>query len=56
MHNNIVYIEILSKVHLSSFTRMASVDSEIMAKIQGLGRLTEVNLMSLDVRIGLALR
>lgn len=58
MQNNLryVYIEISHKIHLPSFTRMGTVDSEIMAKIHGLGSLTMVNTMPVGVRIALVLR
>ena len=54
MHSNLshAYIEILYKVHLASFTRIGTVDIEIW----GLGSLTEVNIMSVRARPGLALR
>ena len=50
-----VYIEILYKVQLTSFTRIGTVDPEIVTKIWGLGGLTEVNTMPVGVRTVVAL-
>lgn len=45
MYNNLryVYTEILYKVYLASFTRMGTVDSEIVPKIFGTLSWTEIN-------------
>jgi hypothetical protein len=48
--------EILSTVYLSSFTNMGTIGSEIVPMFQGLGRLTEVNITSVEVMLGLVLR
>ena len=50
-----VYIEILYKVQLASFTRIGTVDPEIVTKIWGLGGLTEVSIMPVGVRTVVAL-
>lgn len=58
MYNNLrhVYIGILYKVHLASFTRMDAVDSETVPKILGIASLTETDITPVGVRISLDLR
>lgn len=57
MYNNLrhVYIGILYKIHLVSFTRMGSVDSETVPKILVRANLTETDITPVGVRISLDL-